>query len=245
MRRVLLLALCVSGALALTACPSKPKNGECKSSQDCAAQEGYGKVCVDGRCQECGADADCQAGFVCKANKCTPKPQCGTDADCAGGQQCQNERCVARAAGTCAADRDCAGGESCQAGKCVAPVVKEETPKVPAECSDAARFTVRFGFDQATLTPDAQGTLQDLAGCLKKAPAKHVTVQGNADERGTAQYNVALGARRADAAKKYLSDLGVAGSIDTVSFGKERPICKQSNEDCWAKNRRADFVIER
>src|SRR5512142_3170160 len=60
MRRVLLLALCVSGALALTACPSKPKNGECKSSQDCADQAGYGKVCVDGQCQECGQDSDCQ-----------------------------------------------------------------------------------------------------------------------------------------------------------------------------------------
>ncbi len=243
MRRVLLLALCVSGALALTACPSKPKNGECKSSQDCASQAGYGKVCVEGRCQECGADSDCQSGFVCKANKCTPKPQCAGDADCPAGQACQNDRCVARAAGTCGTDRDCPGG-TCEAGKCVAAVSKDEG-KVPAECSDAAKFTVRFGFDQATLTSDAQGTLQGLADCLKKAPAKRVTVQGNADERGTAQYNVALGSRRADAARKYLSDLGVAGSIDTVSFGKEKPVCKQSNEDCWAKNRRDDFVIDR
>lgn len=243
MRRVLLLSLCVSGALALTACPSTPKNGECKSSQDCASQTGYGKVCVEGRCQECGADSDCQAGFVCKTNKCSPKAQCAGDMDCPAGQACQGDKCVARAAGTCGADRDCPGGGACQAGKCVAPVSKDD--KVPAECADAAKFTVRFGFDQATLTPDAQGTLQDLAGCLKKAAFKRVTVQGNADERGTAQYNVALGSRRADAARKYLSDLGVAGAIDTVSFGKERPVCKQSNEDCWSKNRRADFVIDR
>src|SRR5215208_6762483 len=86
MRRVLLLALSVSGALALSACPAKPKKGECKTSQDCASQEGFGQVCVEGRCQECGQDGDCKAGFVCRENKCQPKPQCGTDADCPDGQ---------------------------------------------------------------------------------------------------------------------------------------------------------------
>ena len=243
MRRVLLLALCVSGALALTACPSKPKNGECKTGQDCADQAGYGKICVDGRCQECGQDTDCQAGFVCKSNKCTPKPQCASDTECPAGQMCQGERCVARPAGTCGSDRDCASG-TCQNGKCVAAAAQPEAQPA-AECQDAARFTIRFGFDQATLTSDSQSNLQTLADCLKAAPAKRVVVQGNADERGTAQYNVALGNRRADAARKYLSDLGVAGTLDTVSFGKERPVCRQSNEDCWARNRRADFVIER
>ncbi|HET6440377.1 MAG TPA: OmpA family protein [Anaeromyxobacter sp.] len=247
MRRVLLLALCVSGALALTACPAKPKNGECKSSQDCADQSGYGKVCVQGRCQECGADADCQAGFVCRSNKCTPKPQCSADTDCAAGQMCQGERCVSLPPGTCHSDRDCGEG-SCQNGKCVAAATQTmaaPSEEVPAECKDASRFTIRFGFDQATLTSDSQSTLQSLADCLKKSPARRVTVQGNCDERGTAQYNVALGSRRADAARKYLSDLGVTGTIDTVSFGKEKPLCKQATEDCWAKNRRDDFVFDR
>ena len=244
MRRVLLLALCVSGVAILTACPSKPKNGECKTSQDCAEQTGFGKVCVEGRCQESGADADCKAGFVCQANKCAPKPQCAADTDCAPGQACQNGRCATRPAGTCGSDRDCAGGSTCQAGKCVA-AQSEALPAVPPECADAAAFTIRFGFDQATLTGDSQGTLQRLSDCLKRAPAHRVVVQGNADERGTAQYNVALGSRRAEAARKYLSDLGAAGTLDTVSFGKEKPVCTQSNEDCWAKNRRVDFVIER
>ena len=228
MRRVLLLALCVSGALALTACPKKPKNGECSSGQDCADQAGYGKVCVDGRCQECGNDGDCQAGFVCRSNKCTPKPQCTSDAQCGSGQTCQGERCVAKPAA--------ANPESTATEPAAGP---------SAECQDAARFTIRFGFDQATLTPDSQASLASLADCLKAAPARRVSVQGNADERGTSQYNMALGNRRADAARKYLSDLGVTGAIDTVSFGKERPVCRQSTEDCWAKNRRDDFVIER
>jgi peptidoglycan-associated lipoprotein len=230
----------VSGALALTACPAKPKNGECKTGQDCADQSGYGKICVAGRCQECGQDGDCTAGFVCRSNKCSPKPQCAADAECPAGQACQGERCVARPAGTCGSNRDCASG-NCKDGKCVV----EQQAAPPADCQDAARYTIRFGFDQSTLTSDSQSSLQSLADCLKAAPARRVVVQGNADERGTAQYNVALGSRRADAARKYLSDLGVAGTIDTVSFGKEKPLCKQSTEDCWSRNRRDDFVIDR
>lgn len=240
-----LLSLCMVSALALAGCAAKPKNGECKSGADCAAQTGYGKICVDGRCQECGQDSDCQAGFVCKANRCAPKPQCVADGECPAGQLCQNDRCVARPAGTCGSDRDCAEG-NCQNGRCVVSKAEAASAAAPSgECSDASAFTIRFGFDQSTLTSDAQGALQKLAGCLKAAPAKRVTIQGNADERGTIQYNQALGSRRAESARKYLSDLGVAGTMDTVSFGKERPVCRESNEACWSQNRRDDFQIER
>lgn len=242
MRRVSLLVLCVAGALALTACPKKPQNGECKTGEDCAAQEGYGKICVDGKCQECGKDADCKEGFVCRSNKCTPAPQCASDEQCPAGQMCQGERCVARPAGTCGSDRDCPSG-TCKDGKCAAAETGAVEPS--ADCQDAARFTIRFGFDESTLTSESQGTLQALADCLKAAPARRIVVQGNADERGTTQYNVALGSRRADAARKYLADLGVKGGIETVSFGEERPVCRQNTEDCWAQNRRDDFVIER
>jgi peptidoglycan-associated lipoprotein len=226
MRRLSLLALAVA-ALAVTGCPKKPDKGECKSSADCAAQEGYGKVCVEGRCQECSADADCKAGFVCRTNKCVPKPQCGADADCATGQLCQGERCVPNPDANKSVD--------------TTPV----TPAVPPECADPATFTIRFGFDQATLTAQAQDSLQKLAECLKRAPAKKVSVAGHADERGTTQYNVALGSRRAEAAKKYLTDLGLSAPIDTVSFGEEKPLCRQATEDCWAENRRDEFQVDR
>ncbi len=225
MRRVLLLALTLVGVAALAGCPAKPKNGECKSSADCAGQEGFGKVCVQGRCQECGADSDCREGFVCRANKCVPKPQCQADADCPQGQRCENERCVAA--------REEAAPKAAEAGA------------VPPECADAAKFSIHFGFDQSTLTNDSQATLQKLADCLKQAPAKSMLVAGNCDERGTTQYNIALGARRADAAKKYLSDLGVSTKVDTVSYGKEKPICTQATEECWARNRRDDFQVQR
>jgi peptidoglycan-associated lipoprotein len=243
MRRVVLLALSVSSVLALAGCPKKPSKGECKTSEDCAAQEGYGKICVEGRCQECGADADCREGFVCRDSKCTPKPQCGSDADCPAGQTCQGERCVARAAGTCGADRDCPQGQRCQDGACTA--AQAAAPQVAAECADAGAFTIRFGFDQANLTSGSQDALQRLADCLKQAPAKRVVVAGHADDRGTAQYNVALGSRRAEAARKYLADLGVSSRIETVSYGEEQPVCSDASEDCWSRNRRAEFQVER
>ncbi len=225
MRRVLLLAVTFVGVAALTGCPAKPKSGECKSSADCASQEGFGKICIEGRCQECGTDADCREGFVCRQNKCVPKPQCQADKDCPQGQRCENERCVA-------------AREEAQP--------KAEAGEVTAECSNTSAFTIRFGFDQSTLGSDSQGTLQKLADCLKKAPPKALLISGHCDERGTTQYNIALGARRAEAAKKYLSDLGVGGvKLETVSFGKEKPICTQASEDCWAKNRRDEFEAKR
>lgn len=228
MRRVLVIAFTSTILAALTGCPAKPKTGECKSSADCAAQEGYGKVCVEGRCQECGADADCREGFVCRENKCVPKPQCAADADCPEGQRCENERCVAAKAE--GAGRD---GKGAGAGE------------VTAECADVSAFTIRFGFDQATLGGDAQGVLQKLAACLKQAPAKQVTIAGHADDRGTTQYNIALSARRAETARKYLADLGAGTKLETVSFGEEKPVCSDATEDCWARNRRAEFQVDR
>jgi peptidoglycan-associated lipoprotein len=233
MRRILALALTTT-AILLTACPSPPKNGECKSSGDCAAQAGFGKVCVSGRCAECAADTDCKAGFACKANKCEPA---GPSADELARKAAEDEAARRRAAGLCNADSDCEGGKACVAGKCAVPV--------DTACADAAAFTVRFGFDQSSITGDAPGTLQKLAACLQKAPARKVMVDGHCDDRGTTAYNLALGKRRAEAVKKYLADLGVAGALETNTYGEEKPLCREATEDCWARNRRAEFKVER
>jgi peptidoglycan-associated lipoprotein len=230
MRRVLLIALTAAGAVALGGCPSKPKQGECKTSKDCLEQAGFGKVCVEGRCQECAQDSDCKEGFACRGNKCVPKPQCTKDGDCPEGQRCEAEKCVPSKD----AAADAAGKDE-----------KLDRGAVPPECADGGAFTIRFGFDQATLTSETQGTLQKLAECVKRAPAKRVTVQGHADDRGTTQYNIALGARRAESARKYLSDLGVGTKLDSVSFGEEKPVCADQSEECWARNRRADFQVDR
>jgi peptidoglycan-associated lipoprotein len=224
MRRLNVLLLLASVA-ALAACPSPPKNGECKTSADCATQEGFGKVCVAGRCAECAADADCKAGFTCAANRCEPKPAAAPPPR-------------AEPKPECTGDAGCGAGQSCQAGRCVAAAVD------PA-CADAAAFTVRFGFDQAAIGADASGTLKKLAACLQKSPPRRLGVDGHCDDRGTTAYNMALGKKRSEAVKKYLADLGAATAVDTNTFGKEKPLCREATEDCWARNRRAELRFER
>jgi len=101
-----------------------------------------------------------------------------------------------------------------------------------------------FDFDKYELRDDARSALATDAEWLKKYPSIQILIEGHCDERGTNEYNLALGERRANAAKDYLVSLGVeAGRVKTVSYGKERPFCKESTEACWAKNRTAHLVI--
>jgi peptidoglycan-associated lipoprotein len=103
---------------------------------------------------------------------------------------------------------------------------------------------VFFAFNESTLSSEAQATLDRQAAWLKKYPAAKVTVEGHCDERGTREYNIALGERRATAAKNYLVAAGIsAARISTVSYGKERPAVVGSNEAAWAQNRRAVTVV--
>ena len=101
-----------------------------------------------------------------------------------------------------------------------------------------------FDYDQSDLREDARTALAADAEWLKKYPTVQVLIEGHCDERGTGGYNLALGDRRANAAKEYLVSLGIDGSrLETVSYGKERPFCTESNESCWQQNRRAHLVI--
>ncbi len=101
-----------------------------------------------------------------------------------------------------------------------------------------------FAFDESTLTPDAQAALTASANWLKKNPQYSLLVEGHCDERGTEQYNLALGDRRANAAKEYMVALGVdTNRVRTVSYGEERPFDPGHDEAAWAKNRRAHLVI--
>lgn len=104
--------------------------------------------------------------------------------------------------------------------------------------------TVHFGFNMYNIEDNDKATLQRQATWLQKYPAVRVTVEGDCDERGTREYNLALGARRANAVKEFLVSLGVSSSrVETISYGKEHPICTASSEDCWAQNRRGVTTI--
>jgi len=103
---------------------------------------------------------------------------------------------------------------------------------------------IHFSFDSALLSDQAQQTLNDKADYLRTNSGVTVTVEGHCDERGTDAYNIALGERRAESVKNFLVDLGIsANRLNIVSFGEERPIAIEQNEASWAKNRRAQFVI--
>lgn len=122
------------------------------------------------------------------------------------------------------------------------PVVEPEPVEVPMpELSD-----VFFAFDKHNLTGEAKRTLESNSSELKRASDVAIIIEGHCDERGTKSYNLALGEKRAKAAKDYLVSLGVTGTrITTVSYGKERPFDPGHTEAAWAKNRRAHFVVKK
>lgn len=104
---------------------------------------------------------------------------------------------------------------------------------------------VYFAYDSSALAPQAQEILRKKATFLKANPGVKVTIEGHCDDRGTNEYNLALGEARARSAKAFLVDLGIpAARIATISYGEERPAVKGSTEEAWAKNRRAHFVVE-
>jgi peptidoglycan-associated lipoprotein len=112
-----------------------------------------------------------------------------------------------------------------------------------AEASSRGLETVYFDFDAYALRAEARATLEANAQYLRDHPGMRIEVQGNCDERGSTEYNLALGQKRAEAAKRYLVDLGIDTSrIDTISFGEENPAVRGHSETAWAKNRRDDFI---
>jgi peptidoglycan-associated lipoprotein len=125
------------------------------------------------------------------------------------------------------------------------PAAQEQTAKVEAAATaEAVIRDINFDFDQSSIRPDAREVLKANADILLKKSAAQVTIEGYCDERGTAEYNMALGERRAQETKKYMVNLGVkASQIKTISYGEERPLDPGHNEDAWAKNRRAHFVV--
>jgi len=132
--------------------------------------------------------------------------------------------------------------------KMAAAAEKQEVPVSPAPGAPAAMAVpglnnIYFDFDRYNIRPGDAEILKKNLDWFKANSMTKVRIEGNCDERGTVEYNLALGQKRADAAKNYLTGLGVdAKMLDTISYGKERPVCTDHNEGCWAQNRRDAFV---
>jgi len=252
----LVLVVVIVCIAALAGCA--PKFPICKTDDHCKnAENNQGKiVCINGQCQECGKDEDCGAGKVCKANRCEIKPECLADVDCKGGLVCRNQKCVPECtqntdcganmkcdnsrcipAFECMTDTDCKEGNACSANKCVAKA--DLAPKVK-ECQVVS---INFEFNKYEITTESKTILEKNADCMKQKGVKNLVIEGNCDERGTTEYNLNLGHNRAEAAKRFMQKIGVK-DIKTISYGKEKPVCRESTEDCWLKNRRDDFVAK-
>ncbi|MBE9557070.1 MAG: peptidoglycan-associated lipoprotein Pal [Proteobacteria bacterium] len=148
---------------------------------------------------------------------------------------------------------DTTEGETAQAGgEEVAPPPPPPAPSVAPAPMDPQEYLVVnvgdrifFDFDKSDLRPDAIDQLNRQADFLKMNGAISVVIEGHCDERGTREYNLALGDRRASSAEQYLQSMGVdGGRVETISYGKERPAVLGSNEDAWGQNRRAVMVVK-
>jgi peptidoglycan-associated lipoprotein len=126
-----------------------------------------------------------------------------------------------------------------------APATQEQTAKAEATTpAEASLSDINFDYDKSNIRPDAREIMKVNADIFLKNKTSKITIEGHCDERGTSEYNMALGERRAQEAKKYLVNLGIdAARMKTISYGEERPLDPGQNEEAWAKNRRAHFVV--
>jgi peptidoglycan-associated lipoprotein len=130
-----------------------------------------------------------------------------------------------------------------RAAEAAARAAEEQKAREAAAKAAAGLQPIYFDFDKSFVRDDAKAVMKANAEYLKANPKVQVRIEGNCDERGTIEYNQALGQRRAAAAKKYLTDMGISAKrISLISYGKEKPVCSQSTEDCWQKNRRDDLI---
>ncbi len=227
-----------------------PKYPKCDTDSHC---EEKGEVCVDGQCQQCRDDSACAAGQVCQGGRCAAKAECRGAGDCPGNKICRSGKCQIE----CNGEGDCGAGLACKNNRCVDPLACSG----PADCeagmscvngrcsgatnasSDTCNFpTLHFAFNRAKLSKSESDQLKGIADCLKNLGGT-VTVEGHADERGTEEYNLALGDRRARSVIDYLVRLGVPRSkVNVVSKGELDPADSGHNESAWAANRRAEFI---
>ena len=137
-----------------------------------------------------------------------------------------------------------AAWEDCQKAKNTPVVVEKPKDEIDNLLKDGRLGTIYFDYDEATLTDRAQKTLQQNAEWMRRNASARVQVEGHCDERGTTEYNIALGERRAQTVERYLINQGFSPSrMSMISFGEERPAVSGSNEAAWAQNRRVELKV--
>jgi peptidoglycan-associated lipoprotein len=230
-------------ALALGAgapgCNSDPAYPLCQNDRHCQ-RNGRRELCVNGRCQQCRANADCGDGMTCLRNRCVEGLNaCEGDNDCLANQMCQEHRCVART--ECDAVRACPAGRHCETGRCVTDPAPDQDPveNRGPQCTLEAPL---FDFDDAQLTEAARRTVQRNAECIQRERTSRYVLIGRCDPRGTTEYNLALGERRARIVQRYMISLGILPERLAVSSeGSEG--ASGGDEDGWRRDRRVDFRL--
>lgn len=244
-RRLLVLVPVFALVGLMSGCPA-PDWPKCENDDHCKADKednptGKAYVCVFGQCQECGRDGDCAAGEKCQNGRCNAgcvsDDECGEGESCNERGSCEKSQSTAKDPNACVEDGDCQSGFSCVNKRCV------EAAAASLQCEREMR--VHFEFNVYDLTPEAREVLDQFAKCMQQNGEWRLTIEGHADERGTTQYNLDLGEKRARAVADYLGRLGVQKSrLRTVSYGEERPVDPSSSEEAWAENRRGVLVIK-
>ena len=250
----LLLGVIVLVALIVGGC--RPKYPKCERDSHCKKTE----YCVNKLCQQCRDSRDCAKGRYCNAGRCDPiVGYCEGDNDCPDGLPCINNRCAApcegdsdcnggkccdgkclKDEGACCKDEDCPENSECQQNRCVAPPSDNGDGDVGEKCVPP---TVYFGFNSHTLSSEATSALQQAASCIQSVADRRVRVEGHCDPRGTEEYNLALGDRRARAVVKYLTRLGISGSrMRPVSKGELE--AQGTNQATYASDRKVQFGWE-
>jgi peptidoglycan-associated lipoprotein len=216
MRREMRSILVGGATLALLLAGCGPDYPNCDNDDDCH----QGEYCVNGLCQQCRDDGDCPTGQTCRGGACAPAEGfCQSNGDCPDGQECRNNRCVAMTQAQTDTTRPTSGEGQCELGP------------------------VYFGFDQDALDSSARNAIQANVTCMRQRGAGSVHVTGHTDPRGTEEYNLALGDRRARSVVEYMSSLGVDSStLSSSSMGEE--MASGSDEGSWSRDRKATFTAQ-
>ena len=189
-----------------------PKYPKCEEDQDCKA----GEFCVNQLCQQCRTDSDCSTGQACNAGACEAiEGYCDESVGCPGGQDCVGNRCQIPQSEPLERQTQSTGG--CQ----LQPVY--------------------FSYDSSTLEATARDGIAKNAQCIREKGMSGVRITGHTDPRGTEEYNLALGDRRARSVEQYMTSLGVGrGVLTSASMGEE--VARGEDESGWAQDRRVEFT---